>query len=112
MNKIPKHGHDTSFASLRLGSRLFSALSNPIRILILVICWASTAIGQAAHEASDPAWRKFREHVPGHFQDWIVSGDGPEYTLIYAEPAPAYNLDEYTLVLINAFRGYKDHVVE
>lgn len=57
-------------------------------------------------------WAAFREAVPGHFQDWIVAGQGPVFTLIYAEPPPAFALDEYDELLANSFRGYKNYRVE
>jgi hypothetical protein len=96
---------------LRACARLRTARSKTIHFLIFIVCWFFGVLAQAA-PPPDPAWRTFREHVPGHFQDWIVSGRGPEYTLIYAEPPPAYTLDEYGALLKAVFRGYKDHVVE
>jgi hypothetical protein len=93
----------------RFGIRL-SQIFNSICVLVCVTCFA--VAGQAAQRAPDPDWRKFRDIVLGHFQDWVVSGEGPKYTLIYSEPPPTYTLKEYTAVLTNIFRGYRDHLVE
>lgn len=92
--------------------RILVALGSPTTVLILFLCTAFHPSGQAAQNSHDPAWRTFRQNLPGHFQDWIVSGLGPQFTLIYAEPPPAYTLDEYAVVLTNVFRGYTDHVIE
>ncbi|MHC2708416.1 hypothetical protein ACVIWV_007709 [Bradyrhizobium diazoefficiens] len=51
------------------------------------------------------AWKKFRQVIPGHFQDWIVAGDGPRFTIIYSEPPPAFSESRYRSLFEGAFRG-------
>ena len=52
----------------------------------------------------DADWKKFREVVSGHLQDWIVSGKGPRFTLIYSEPPPAFTEEEYRALFSRVFR--------
>lgn len=53
------------------------------------------------------AWEKFRTIAPHHIQDWVISGEGPSYTLIYSEPPPAYDRDGYEALFQATFRGLK-----
>lgn len=82
-----------------------------LKTIFLVIVCLANSYGRAASGADDPTWRAVRDRVPGHFQDWIVAGKGPEYTLVYTEPPPAFSLQEYGRVLKDVFRGYKSHTV-
>jgi hypothetical protein len=98
-----------------------SKQSNPIdtpqqRLLFkifLALLLSFTVISvQAADLKSNQSWEKFREAIPGHFQDWILDGDGPDYTLIYSEPPPAFDLNQYGDVLQSTFSGYKNHSIK
>lgn len=53
------------------------------------------------------AWERFRAIAPHHIQDWVISGEGPSYTLIYSEPPPAYDRDGYEALFQGVFRGLK-----
>lgn len=57
-------------------------------------------------------WEEFRQLVPGHFQDWIIAEEDSSFTLIYAEPPPAYLITQYEEVLKDALRGYVAHSVQ
>ncbi|MET4255933.1 hypothetical protein ABIC09_000861 [Bradyrhizobium sp. S3.12.5] len=66
------------------------------------------SLGQSApgpSAAALAAWKKFRQIIPEHFQDWIVAGDGPHFTLIYSEPPPAFSEGQYRSLFKTVFRG-------
>ncbi|ASJ72106.1 hypothetical protein [Granulosicoccus antarcticus] len=78
-------------------------------ILILTIICIGTSVFAADKEKSTRKslsyWFEFRKLASHHFQDWIVAGDGPTFTLIYSEPPPAYNPSEYEKLFQDTFRG-------
>ena len=79
---------------------------------VLLVLSASLGLPTLAEDASLGHWNRFRDLVPGHFQDWIFAGQAPRFTLIYSEPPPAFTLEEYGAVLRDSFRGYVSHTVE
>lgn len=79
-------------------------------LLALHTPWSPPVLAQG--EQTQKHWREFRQIIPGHFQDWVLAGNAPHFTLIYSEPPPAYNLREYTQLLKDTFRGYVSHKVQ
>jgi hypothetical protein len=77
-----------------------------VSILLLCKMAFANAIDPVSAAATD-AWTLFRTTIPGHFQNWIVAGNGPKYVLIYSEPPPALSRDDYLQLFQRTFRGLK-----
>jgi hypothetical protein len=79
-----------------------------VLLLAAIVALHGAVLAQPAPMASPTAvaeWRKFRQVAPDHFQDWIMAGDGPRFTLIYSEPPPTFTESQYRDLFARVFRG-------
>jgi|GEM_PF-6718114 len=77
--------------------------------LMFSIMLASGCTAYSSLRDNNPNWQAFRDGYPEHIQDWIVSGNGPTYSLIYAEPPTGIYREEWSDLLQSSFDGYRTH---
>ena len=94
---------DNSFGLNEERSQFLEIAKTPrfLRFCFFAFMLVALAVSSASWAQSDEpprgkeAWERFRAIAPHHIQDWVISGEGPSYTLIYSEPPPAYDRDGY-----------------
>lgn len=77
-------------------------------LLLAFICFGTNVFAVDREDDAQTSlnhWAEFRKFASHHFQDWIVAGVGPTFTLIYSEPPPAYSRSEYEKLFQETFRG-------